>query len=1063
MSAMKLSAMLAFWLVLPALGIALPACVLNSSDPTLLPSTVIPSHYALQLELPDPNVGGHLLTFTGNVSITASVMRTTLCIALNVGPNVTILAASVGGTTLAQKGISYNRAVDMVFLSLQTEPLLAGERITIQMSYSGLVMDASDPSTGEDFAHGLFLSPNTVPPPQTLLQEVSTPLERWRLKEFQREHHNARVGASPLGDMIRSARAHGQPMMLATQFESFDARRMFPCFDEPAYKATFEATISIPATPAELTVLFNTEEASSKVSGSQRVFSFGRTLHPLPTYLVAVAVGSFDSLEQSSQGVRYRVFTPPGYKDWAHLGLNATIHATEYFGQQFGLPYGAMNSKLDTISVGGIDMDAMENQGLCTYAPQMVLLNPNSTVAPPAPLGQAGRFAQAQLITLVTTHEILHQWFGDTVTMRWWNQEYLNEGFARLMQYVGADNLVPEWDMFCLTGRSQGRTNSFYRFTYEVFFKFDMLGTAPSIVYPLPGGGDLPPFPPSSAETLPPRLEGLQALDPTKAPEFSRIFYEKGASVNRMVALHLGLETWNHAIGAHVQRFLWQNPTVEDLMHSLTPAFAERARTRLGANALTAMLPWLRRSGFPVITLELLKDSDGSIVQATQQPVSRYLPAGEATDPWWVPLQVSVNGLEPFLFELDNVTNVMKLPEMVSAMGLEPHSMVGDPTFLGPFIVRYADSKQWDARIAAAGDFARTPPDYARNIAFHASVLATMSHEPVSLFARVASSMSQAMSRMPQIGGWEGAGDLYLFLFESAQPLHTVLSSAAVAVGASPAVATAATGLEDAMRTVSGPLARRLGWENGLVRAIDEERTIHDRSVPWPTQEDPGTEVRDENALRPAALLQAVLFADETIISEALDRFRLAAEPNGAPLSAAAARAACVAAARYGTNADYEALRQMWASSPQSSDRRADMLFGLSAGAAVGERCSAGLKAVRTLTKPSDQLSALADVLKFAPQCREVAWSAYATTARELWHEMGAAATASITAGFTALSRVSELHDATELLAQQNSTVVDPEAAHAALTRVRINLDMVKLNSGPGLLPGQPSETVLLV
>ena len=113
--------------------------------------------------------------------------------------------------------------------------------------------------------------------------------------------------------------------------------------------------------------------------------------------------------------------------------MNASIHAAEWFGEKYGLPYKTMNDKMDSISIGGIDMDAMENQGLLTYAPQMLLLNPNSSQLPAAPCGEWGRFAQAQLIVLVTTHEIHHMWFGDTVTMRDWSQEYLNEGRFNLL------------------------------------------------------------------------------------------------------------------------------------------------------------------------------------------------------------------------------------------------------------------------------------------------------------------------------------------------------------------------------------------------------------------------------------------------------------------------------------------------------------------------------------------------------------------------------------------------------------------------------------------------------
>lgn len=326
--------------------------------------------------------------------------------------------------------------------------------------------------------------------------------------------------------------------------------------------------------------------------------------------------------------------------------------------------------------------------------------------------------------------------------------------------------------------------------------------------------------------------------------------------------------------------------------------------------------------------------------------------------------------------------------------------------------------------------------------------------------------MGKSLSNMSKVGGWAGSGDTYSFLFTRAQPLFTVLSSAAV--GTSPSVAAAANGLASAMQAVSAPLAHALGWEKDTAGESDEERSVHtdSDSVPWPTGEDAAMEVRERNALRPTALLQAVLFADATVIGEALRRFRTAVANSSWQLMEGF-RAACVAAARYGTNEDYEALFHLWDTTPRSSPRSADLLFGISAGPADAGRCSAGIQTVRNLTTPDDSLAALVDVLNYAPHCRELAWTTYVATAHQLWKEAPGpfpAASTKILAGFMALSSESELQIASEMLDHAVfDEMVDRASADIALTRVRINIDMVKFNSGPALNHIDSSASVLFV
>ena len=374
-------------------------CLRNSTYPSLLPSSSSPTHYELNLNLPDPNsiTGPHL--YNGTVVLTAYVSHlATSCIVLSAGPQLTVntatytVASSVGKLPLgniygngAVATITHDRTNEMVVLGLMTATV--DSLVALTLTFTAAV--------NQDSPTGLFLSPNSVPAPTPQpaadgLSSAKEALTQWRIKSNHRGRGQA-GSESQLRAKLNTAALAGTPMMLATQFEESDARTAFPCFDEPAYKATWSMHVTLPTTTT-LDVLFNTELTTRKTaaSGGTTVYSFAQTKQVLPSYLIAFAVGHFDYLTRVSRGVRYRIVTPPGKAAWAALALNATVHAAEHFGDAYNFSYSRMNTKMDQISVGGIDMDAMENQGLLTYAPQMLLLNPDASTLPPAPLGNAG-------------------------------------------------------------------------------------------------------------------------------------------------------------------------------------------------------------------------------------------------------------------------------------------------------------------------------------------------------------------------------------------------------------------------------------------------------------------------------------------------------------------------------------------------------------------------------------------------------------------------------------------------------------------------------------------------
>jgi hypothetical protein len=334
-------------------------CVQNHTG--FLPAAIVPKHYHLNLSFPDPNDGtaNGPLAYSGSVEITAAVAMSTACIVLHAGAGLNVTGVDVAGIDVSD--VTHDRHAQTLIISLES-PGIAEGHLSLVITFLGLIRDDLDPGT--DNAHGIFLSPNTVPPPADVGSDVGadiaqpSALTEWRLKQVDatRARRNGRWRSS-----LRSARRDGSPLLIATQFEQSDARAMFPCVDEPAYKATFSATVAVPLlTASPLSVLFNTAEASPPrldKSRGVRIFTFSRTLHPLPTYLVALVVGSFDFVSRTSRGVTYRIATPPGYAAWAQLALNATVHAVEFFGDKFGLPYHTMNAKLDSVSIGGIDME----------------------------------------------------------------------------------------------------------------------------------------------------------------------------------------------------------------------------------------------------------------------------------------------------------------------------------------------------------------------------------------------------------------------------------------------------------------------------------------------------------------------------------------------------------------------------------------------------------------------------------------------------------------------------------------------------------------------------------
>jgi len=616
--------MAVFFLLAAIVGAAHAQCVMNTTYPGRLPSSVIPSQYTLNLTLGSPNHQNlnNRDNFSGFVSIAFQVFNQTTCIVMNAGPNITITSAQViisGQSTTPQ--LSTQPEYQFLLLTMP-QPMMVGTMGMIKLAFTATVNTVN--------ATGLFVCDNTYNPNSTSSQDYADLLRRAPWAEGRTRPRKVRITA-------------GTEMMYATQFEQSDARNAFPCFDEPPYKAYFRSTVSVPDNQG-LMVLNNAPIMTSSSNNGMLTVNFEQFPQVMSTYLVAFAVGRFDYVETyNSDGVRFRVYTPPGWSSYGQYALNISVQFVDFYYEKLNLPFSAMTSKLDQISVPGIDDDAMENWGLCTYSPVMLLVAPTATER-----------NQLQLVAQVTAHEIFHQWFGDTITCPWWNDEYLQEGFARLYEYIAVDHLYPEWYVWTTPDATPLGNTEFYTFVYNNAMSIDYTGTAPPVIVP---------------------TANWTEANPT-------IFYAKGASINYMIRNWMTDNQWTKALSYHILNHLWSNPNEYDLMDSFAA---------VGWPIGPLWLPWLQQSGFPVVTLDI---NSNNLVTATQRPIASTLPPSQL---WWVLLNVQATNqsnpaqTQEFLMNFSTQSSTFQLPQG------NGWNLYGNYNYTSYFVCNYDQQSQWNA------------------------------------------------------------------------------------------------------------------------------------------------------------------------------------------------------------------------------------------------------------------------------------------------------------------------------------------------------------------------------
>ncbi|HEY1233841.1 MAG TPA: M1 family metallopeptidase [Candidatus Binatia bacterium] len=371
--------------------------------------------------------------------------------------------------------------------------------------------------------------------------------------------------------------ADGEDKPLAsTQFESTDARRAFPCWDEPALKAVFQVTLVV---DEKLTAISNTRvvrETHLDGTGKKEVI-FADSIK-MSTYLVVFIVGEFEATEAvMAGGAPLRVYAVPGKKLLTRFALDIGKASLDYFSRYYDIPY--PGDKLDLIAIPDFASGAMENLGAITFRETALLVD----------VEKATR-AELERVADVVSHENAHMWFGDLVTMKWWNGLWLNEAFATFMEMLAVDAWKPDWR----------RWDSF-TISRAAAMQVDGLKSTRPIEFPV---------------ERPEEAAGM----------FDVLTYEKGASVLRMLEQYLGADAFRDGIRLYLKRHQYGNAETTDLWDALENSTEQPVRTLMDS--------WIFQPGYPLITVE----KDGRGVRLSQQ-IFRYLQDGSIpSQRWYVPI-----------------------------------------------------------------------------------------------------------------------------------------------------------------------------------------------------------------------------------------------------------------------------------------------------------------------------------------------------------------------------------------------------------------------------------------
>ena len=555
-----------------------------TQDTHRLPTNVVPTHYDLRLDVTDLELrevknenGSTALAqnpYSGTVEIDVEILEPTDRIVLN-AKQITIIEAALSDAADAP-----------VVVAVETDE--EHERVTLILNGVARVGSAT-----------LTLQFESV---------METPTEAHGL--------------------YQSLYATGgeKKLMATTQFEATDARRCLPCFDEPALKATFRATLTV---PSDVVALSNTDPVTvtDNTDGTKTV-EFAET-PVMSTYLLAFVIGDLVSIEQrTKRDVAVRIWSVRESIGNATFALQCATETLEDLEDYFETPYAL--GKLDNVAIPDFAAGAMENWGLVTYREQGVIVPPSASVF-------MKRYSAS-----VIAHEIVHQWFGNLVTMGWWTYLWLNEAFATFVSSIVVDRFHPDWDAWD-----------------EFVAKCKV------------GGASLDSL--QSSHPIEVEVEDTNQI----AEIFDMISYQKGSAVLRMLETYTTPEGFRKGVVLYLRRNAYGNAATADLLQAMEDA------TELPV--VEVFTPWLTQTGHPVLRLE----RDGATLTISQERflLDRNPDVSNADTTMW-PVPVSIvfgpdNDVSTFL--LDGASTRIRL-------GAEDDAVLVNPGQTGFYRVRYDET-----------------------------------------------------------------------------------------------------------------------------------------------------------------------------------------------------------------------------------------------------------------------------------------------------------------------------------------------------------------------------------